>query len=907
MATIAELLIKIGADGSGASRTFDQVTNSAQKTESNVSKVGKAIAGSAFAGAIAAAVTDATRSITRLNSEMANVASLGLASDRVAELKTGVQDLSVEVGKSTSDLSDGLYNVVSAFGDSADSMSILRINAQAATAGLASTTDAINLTSAVTKAYGDTSAEAVQHAADLAFTAVRLGQTTFPELASAVGKVTPLMASLGATQEELFSILATGTGVTGTASEVVTQLRGVLQSAMAPTADMAGLLEQLGFQSGAAAVQGLGVVGFMQEVVAAADAAGVPLQKYISSIEGQTLALALAGELSEDYASKSAEVAKASGALGDAFKAQTEGINEAGFTYQQFTQRIEVLKQRMGDALLPVLGALLRIAEPIISSIERMATMFSQLPQPVQNVVVAVTLLLGVIGPLVPMFGLIAGIAGPAIAGIGVAFAALASPIGIALAALTGFVAGLITLSGMDIGATISAAMPTVNFDMESQVGSLEWGNFVGTVDLSSKVIDLQWGDFVATFDWGTKVGSFSFGDVIGSFDWQNQIAKLNWGDYIAQLTWGENVVAKINWGDFVGSLDWNAQIAKLEWGNFVSVLDWDAGVFTINWGDFVYTLDWTDMISELTWGQFVYQHDWAAYVTTIGWGDYITTIDWGSYIQTLSDWGQYIATFSWSEFIDSLTWEGVVATAIDWAVFITLLPWNMFVKVVDIATFIGTFAWTEFISKLDWAMFFSGEGISWEQFISQLDWSAFVQGVQDWAPFIGTVAWESFIENVNWPAFINMIDWSQFVPSVTWTSWISNLEWGTFVPDLNWGGWLSKIDWATVVPDFSWSQFIPSINWSIPSFPGWSAFIPGNQIGTPSFAGGLTWVGEQGPELVALPAGSRIYSNDISESMAGGMNGKTEVNVVANQVSSEIDIISLAQRVADILEWRRA
>ena len=42
------------------------------------------------------------------------------------------------------------------------------------------------------------------------------------------------------------------------------------------------------------------------------------------------------------------------------------------------------------------------------------------------------------------------------------------------------------------------------------------------------------------------------------------------------------------------------------------------------------------------------------------------------------------------------------------------------------------------------------------------------------------------------------------------------------------------------------------------------------NAAGTDNWRGGLTWVGESGPELVALPRGSQIYSNQESRQMAG-------------------------------------
>jgi TP901 family phage tail tape measure protein len=205
------------------------------------------------------------------NKGMANVATLIPGNvQRINDLKGSVQTMAVDVGKSTEDLTGGLYNVISAFGDTSDTVKILEINAKAAAAGVATTTDAINLTSAVTKGYGDTTAEAVSKVSDLAFTAVRLGQTTFPELASSVGRVVPFSNELKVSQEELFAVMATGTGVTGTASEVSTQYRAILQSLMAPTGEMTKLFEELGFESGKAMMENLGLHGTIEAIEQAA-------------------------------------------------------------------------------------------------------------------------------------------------------------------------------------------------------------------------------------------------------------------------------------------------------------------------------------------------------------------------------------------------------------------------------------------------------------------------------------------------------------------------------------------------------------------------------------------------------------------------------------------------------------
>lgn len=55
----------------------------------------------------------------------------------------------------------------------------------------------------------------------------------------------------------------------------------------------------------------------------------------------------------------------------------------------------------------------------------------------------------------------------------------------------------------------------------------------------------------------------------------------------------------------------------------------------------------------------------------------------------------------------------------------------------------------------------------------------------------------------------------------------------------------------------------------------------PGNNAqGTRNWGGGMSWVGERGPELVNMPRGAQVFSNRESMAMGGG---KLQVEVVAN------------------------
>lgn len=449
--TIARAVLEIVTDTTQALQGMSSFSKDARKFGGDLGSIGTAALPitAALVGAGAAALTMSTN----FNASMANVATLLPAgSSRVQEFKKDIREMAVETGKSTGDLAAGLYQVVSAFGDSADTTAILSINAKAAAAGLAETTDAINLTSAVTKGYGDVTASTVQHASDLAFQAVKLGQTTFPELAGAIGRVVPLSASLKVSQEELFGVMATFTGVTGTASEVSTQLRGVLQSLMVPTDAMSGLFEAVGVKSGEALVQQRGLQGTIELIVQSAQRAGVPLQKYIGSIEGQTLAISAAGGQAKTFTEKLEAMQHVVGETDAAFAKQTQGVNAAGFAWEQFKQRAVVRMQELGDVITPIVMRAATALDPLLNAIEHGIQWFSDLPAPIQTVGVVLAGLaaaagpvLIVVGKLISTWGIVAGLfaeGSTLMTVLGGAMTILTGPIGLVVAAI-GALAGI--------------------------------------------------------------------------------------------------------------------------------------------------------------------------------------------------------------------------------------------------------------------------------------------------------------------------------------------------------------------------------------------------------------------------------------------------------------------------------
>lgn len=80
---------------------------------------------------------------------------------------------------------------------------------------------------------------------------------------------------------------------------------------------------------------------------------------------------------------------------------------------------------------------------------------------------------------------------------------------------------------------------------------------------------------------------------------------------------------------------------------------------------------------------------------------------------------------------------------------------------------------------------------------------------------------------------------------------------------------------------------------WYNPETGMWEGNYGRNAGGTENWRGGLTWVGEAGPELVSLPQGSQIYSNQESQQMGGDT---FYITIDAKSVKEFNDIVEMAK-----------
>lgn len=319
-----------------------------------------AAAGVAFTAAAGSAVAfgaSAVKAATGFETQMAKVSTLLDGSKeevaaRNKQLGNEALKISSELGLPYEQLTDVIYNVVSAFGDLGDETSqIAALASKGAKAGGATAMESFNLLSAVTKAYGDTSLAAQQKVSDLAFQTLKLGQTSYPELATSIQQVASLSQTMGVSQEELFGVFATLTGVTGNASVVATQYKAALSNLMVPSTQMKEVMEGLGYSSGKAMLEELGLQKTLETLKIAVGDDTLAFGNLFNSVEAKNAVLAMVGAQAENLAVKTAKMSDAAGITDEAYSRATDTLQGK---MDIITSTLNGFKVEVGQSILPV-------------------------------------------------------------------------------------------------------------------------------------------------------------------------------------------------------------------------------------------------------------------------------------------------------------------------------------------------------------------------------------------------------------------------------------------------------------------------------------------------------------------------------------------------------------------------
>lgn len=183
----------------------------------------------------------------------------------ISQLKKELIELSNSTGQGTSDLTEAMYQAISASVDTADAVSFLDTAVKAAVGGFTDTTTAVDGLTSVLNAYGLEADEATRIGNEMLVTQNK-GKTTFGELAKSIGNVAPLTAALNMETKELFSSLAVTTAQGLETSVSISGLKAALSNIIKPSKDAADAAELLGVEFSASALESKGWQQFLVDI-----------------------------------------------------------------------------------------------------------------------------------------------------------------------------------------------------------------------------------------------------------------------------------------------------------------------------------------------------------------------------------------------------------------------------------------------------------------------------------------------------------------------------------------------------------------------------------------------------------------------------------------------------------------
>lgn len=418
MANIIEILIKANNE---ANDTLDSALDKLSGVGKSMQDIGKKM--TVATAPIALALGVAVNSAMQFDSSMTNVASvLGKNRSEMAGLNREVLKIGAASRAGPQAAAEAFYDIAGGVADANSHMAILQASIATAEAGSADLGSTTNALIAVMNSYGFAADDAA-YASDVLTRTVGMGVGSMGDFASALPSVTGLANSLKIGFGDLASATAFLTTQGNTASQATTQLGGMMSALINPSQKMADALKEMGYSSGRAAVENLGLVGTYQALIDkfGVDAVG-PMIGQMEAVRGVT---ALTGDGFTDFSNKFV-----SGINGATAAAQQIQMDSPAAQFDLLKSKISSVGIEVGQTLLPTLNDLMsNTISPLIDTVMDWA---AANPDATKTLV-----LLGgaavIAGPIIAGLGFV-------IKGMGAALALVTSP----AALLVGLIGGIV-------------------------------------------------------------------------------------------------------------------------------------------------------------------------------------------------------------------------------------------------------------------------------------------------------------------------------------------------------------------------------------------------------------------------------------------------------------------------------
>lgn len=386
----------------------------------------------------AAALGVAVNSSNQYATALTNIQAVtGASSTEIAALRSQLMSIGVDSTAGPQAVAEAYYDVAGGVTDASARMATLQAAVSLSQAGNASLEGSTRALIGVMNSY-KFSADQAGFASDVLTRTVGMGVGTMDEFASALPMVTGLASSLGIGFDDLGAMSAYLTTQGNSASSSVTQLGAMMTSVLNPNETMKSALAELGFTSGQAAIEALGLGGAFQALAGTQTANSEGMARMAGSVEALRGITAMSGP--DVAAFMETFRAGITGATAAAEAVQMQGPAQQ---FALLTSNIQALGITVGTALTPALIDITNQATPVINSITEWIGKNPELTSQIAMLVIGGAAL----GGALMFVGGVVSAGGVLITGMGALLGILTGPIG-----LVAMIAGAVALLGAGEG-----------------------------------------------------------------------------------------------------------------------------------------------------------------------------------------------------------------------------------------------------------------------------------------------------------------------------------------------------------------------------------------------------------------------------------------------------------------------
>lgn len=262
-----------------------------------------------------------------------------------------ILDLSKKTPIALSDLTSGMYDVVSAgISGTANQLEVLKRSSILAVAGLGTTKEAVDITTSSLNAFGIEASNA-EYATNILMKAVKYGKTTVSGISESFGAFASIMKNSNVTLDEYLASSAALTTTGMSMSRAQTQVSSATTALIKPNKAMSAIYSKLGVKDVPTFIkQSGGLVGALDKVNETAKKMGLNLGKVMGRKEGLSALLSLLGAQKGKFEEIMMDMASGADIVNTAFAKQQQTL---AAKIQTMKNELTVLAIKIGDVLIP--------------------------------------------------------------------------------------------------------------------------------------------------------------------------------------------------------------------------------------------------------------------------------------------------------------------------------------------------------------------------------------------------------------------------------------------------------------------------------------------------------------------------------------------------------------------------